>query len=191
MKPGFLRCIGYFLAVGLLATITMDLTALLLVKSRTLNLGAYRIIPNLLGRWIGSLPRGEFFHSTILNSPPVSNEKVIGILSHYLIGLTLTSVLLFPYVWIWRRRIRLAAALLFGFATCCFPWFLMFPAMGFGMMALKTPYSLSLFVLSLLNHAAFGTGIFLWSNVVPVPHGWHAPPRDATVEPTTSLSHPG
>ena len=169
MKPGgYLKHLAYFLVVGLLATFTMDIAALIIVKSGAVRLGAYRIIPELLGRWVGSFASGRVVHSTILETLPLSHEKALGLLAHYLIGLTLTSLLLFPHVRIWRRQITLRTAVFFGLATCVFPWFLMFPAMGFGVMASRLPHPSSLMLFSTLNHAAFGVGIFFWSNQIPI-----------------------
>jgi hypothetical protein len=158
--------VGYFLVVGLLATLTMDVAALIIVKSGAITLGRYRIVPELLGRWIGSFPGGKFVHSTIFETAAVPHEKLIGLVAHYLIGITLTSLLLFPHVRIWRRSVSLRGGALFGLATCVFPWFLMFPAMGFGIMAIHLPSPSPLMPLSVLNHVAFGMGIFFWSNVV-------------------------
>src|SRR5262249_26947882 len=113
-----LRRLGYFLAVGLLATVTMDITALMIVKTGAAKLGPYRLVPELLGRWVGSFAQGRLVHATILVTPPVHHEKLLGLASHYLIGVTLTSLLLWPHVEIWRRRISLRTAMLFGLATC-------------------------------------------------------------------------
>jgi hypothetical protein len=160
----YFRRISYFLAVGLLATVTMDIAALATVGTGIVQLGPYRIFPELLGRWVGSIPAGSFVHSTILTTRPVPHEKVLGVVSHYLIGLTLSSLLLFPHVSIWHRRVTLRTAVLFGMASCVFPYFLMFPSMGFGIMALKLPHPATLILFSAWNHVAFGLGIFLWSN---------------------------
>jgi hypothetical protein len=157
--------IGYFLIVGLLATVTMDIAAVAMVKTGLVQLGPYRIFPELLGRWVGSIPAGSLVHSTILTTPSVPHEKAIGIVSHYLIGLTLTSLLLFPHVRIWHRRVTLPTALLYGMTTSVFAYFLMFPSMGFGIMAIRLPHPATLILFSAWNHAAFGLGIFLWSNV--------------------------
>ena len=146
----------------------MDVTALIIIKTGLIQLGPYRIVPGLLGRWIASFPAGRFVHSTILETAPVPHENILGLAAHYLIGLTLTSLLVFPHVRLWRRRIELRTGALFGLATCVFPWFLMFPAMGFGIMGLNLPRSAPLMPLSILNHAAFGLGIFFWSNVIPL-----------------------
>src|SRR5215472_4139675 len=126
VKREHLATAGYSLMVGLLATLTMDLTALVMVKTGLFRLGPYRVVPELLSRWIGSFPAGAFVHSTILETAPVPHEKLIGLASHYLIGLTLTSVLLFPHVGIRHRSISFRTGLLFGLVTCIFPWFLMF-----------------------------------------------------------------
>ena len=158
--------IGYFLAAGLFATFTMDLAALIAVMSGLVRLGPYRIVPNLLGRWVGSFPSGNMFNSTIFNTARIPHEKVLGILSHYLIGVTLTALFVYPHVRIWHRAITLQNALVYGIATCIFPYFLMFPAMGFGVMALKLKGASMLLAFSLLNHAAFGIGIFVWSNLL-------------------------
>jgi hypothetical protein len=160
--------IGYFLIVGLLATATMDVVALATVKTGIVHLGPYRIVPELLGRWVGCFPTGTFLHSTILATPSVPHEKLVGLVSHYLIGLTLSSVLLFPHVRVWHRRVTFRTGVVFGLATCIFPWFLMFPAMGFGIMALRLPNPTTLTLFSACNHVAFGIGIFLWNNLIPL-----------------------
>ena len=163
--PVYFSRIGYFLIVGVLATITMDIAALAMIKTGIVQLGAYRLLPELLGRWIGSFSAGAFVHSTIFTTAPVPHEKVIGLVSHYLIGLTLTSLFLFPHVQIWHRRVKLRTAILFGIATCVLPYFLMFPSMGLGIMALRLPHPATLILFSAWNHFTFGLGIFLWSNV--------------------------
>jgi hypothetical protein len=147
----------------------MDLAALLTVMSGLVRLGPYQIVPNLLGRWIGSFPNGNVFHSTILNTAPIPHEMVLGILSHYLIGVTLTSLFVYPHVLIWHRAITFRNSLVYGIATCIFPYFLMFPAMGFGVMALNLKGAGMLLAFSLLNHAAFGIGIFVWGNLFNKP----------------------
>src|SRR5262245_39935829 len=119
LKPNerFFRT-GYFLLVGLLATLTMDLAALILLQSGLIQLGPYKIVPNLLGRWVGSFPTGIVVHSTILNAPPIRHERVLGILCHYLIGMVLTSSILYPHVRIWQRAITFRNALVYGIVTC-------------------------------------------------------------------------
>src|SRR5437899_2194771 len=160
------KLIGYFLVVGLLATITMDLTALVTVKSGLVRLGPYRLFPDMFGRWVGSFSAGKVFHSTILETPPIPHERIVGIVCHYLIGITLTTLLVYPHVRIWRQRVAFRSAILYGIATCILPWFVMFPAMGFGVMGLRLNIAGTLVFFSLFNHVAFGAGIFIWSNLL-------------------------
>jgi hypothetical protein len=40
----------------------------------------------LLGRWVGHLARGRFFHERIATSAPVRGERALGWLAHYGIG---------------------------------------------------------------------------------------------------------
>jgi hypothetical protein len=163
------KLIGYLLAVGLLATFTMDLAALISVKSGLVQFGPYRIFPNLFGRWVGSFAVGKVFHSTILQTQQIPHEQIIGILCHYLIGITLTTLLVYPHVRIWCRKVAFRSVILYGIATCILPWFIMFPAMGFGVMGLKLDVAGALVSFSLFNHVAFGMGIFIWSNVLRKP----------------------
>src|SRR6476660_5026345 len=118
--------VGYVLTTGLMATITMDLVALLAVSTGLVQLGSYRIVPQLLGRWVGCFVRRRPLHSTILDTSPIPHEALLGLLSHYLIGVTLTSVFLYFNLRLWRRTPSLWAALFFGLATCIFPYLLMF-----------------------------------------------------------------
>ena len=165
-----LIAIPSLLATGVLATITMDIVALAAVKTRLIQLGTHQIIPNLLGRWVGSFARGKVFHLTIAETPPVAHEAIIGLITHYLIGITLTYLLVYPLVRILRRKISFPAALLYGIGTCVLPWSIMFPAMGFGFLGLKLPNPLTLVLFSALNHTAFGLGLFLWGNLINKPN---------------------
>jgi hypothetical protein len=174
--------LGYFLAVGLLSTITMDLAALIMIISGMVRLGSYQIVPNLLGRWVAAIPTGTLVHSSILETPPFSHEKVVGLLCHYLIGVTLTSLFVYPHIRIWHRKIELRSAILYGIATCIFPYFIMFPAMGFGVMALKLKAAGTLMSVSFLNHVAFGLGIFAWSNLLYKPLGNREPSNERKEE---------
>lgn len=51
----------------------------------------------LLGRWIASFRKGIFFHKSILHTELVTNEKLIGWMAHYAIGITFAILLLFIY----------------------------------------------------------------------------------------------
>ncbi len=165
MKP-ICSAFVYVVGSGLLATLAMDTAALALMVSHFGNSAPYRIVPNLLGRWIGSMANGTFVHPTILETPALRHEAALGLCCHYLIGITLSAIILYPHFKVRRAPPSLRAAIMFGVGTCVFPYFLMFPAMGFGMLGLKAPEAFVRIVFSAVNHAAFGVGIFLWSSIL-------------------------
>ena len=156
----------YLFVSGLLATLSMDTAALALIANHLGNSVPYRIVPNLLGRWIGSMAEGKFVHSTILDTPALASEVRLGLLSHYLIGITLTTLILYPVRKLRHSPPSLRDAMVFALGTCVLPYLVMFPAMGFGLLGLKLPEAAIRILFSAANHAAFGLGIFLWSNIL-------------------------
>src|SRR3989442_15803682 len=80
------------IAVGLGATIVMDLCAIFL--RRAFNIPS----PNycLVGRWLRYMPEGIFRHSSIAAAPQKPAECAVGWIAHYAIGVifALTLVLL-------------------------------------------------------------------------------------------------
>jgi len=86
------------LIVGILATVTMDIVAVIALRLGIAGRGPRRTGPDLIGRWIGYLMRGEFRHTDILRTPPLRGELVLGLAAHYLIGIVLTLVYLGRFV---------------------------------------------------------------------------------------------
>ena len=80
------------LIVGILATVTMDVVAVIALRLGIAGRGPRRTGPDLIGRWIGYLLRGKFRHTDILQTPPLRGELVLGLVAHYLIGIVLTLV---------------------------------------------------------------------------------------------------
>ena len=80
------------LIVGILATVTMDVVAVIALRLGIAGRGPRRTGPDLIGRWIGYLLRGKFRHTDILQTPPLRGELVLGLAAHYLIGIVLTLV---------------------------------------------------------------------------------------------------
>src|SRR5258705_8850465 len=80
------------LIVGILATVTMDVVAVIALRLGIAGRGPRRTGPDLIGRWFGCLLRGKFGHTDILRTPPLRGELVLGLASHYLIGVALALV---------------------------------------------------------------------------------------------------
>ena len=153
------------LIVGILATVTMDVVAVIALRLGIAGRGTRRTGPDLIGRWIGYLLQGKFRHMDILQTPPLRGEVVLGLVAHYLIGIVLTLVYLGLLVVVQATPTALSA-ILYGTATTVFPWFLMFPSQGMGWLGLDAPGDAHLARVSLFNHIIFGLAIALWMAVL-------------------------
>ena len=118
-------------------------------------------LPNFgfVGRWVGHMARGRFRHDSIASAAPVRAERVIGWITHYLIGMTFA--LLLPAFWgrDWIHHPALLPALIVGIVTVAAPFLVMQPAMG-----LKPSAAARLS--SLVLHAMFGLGLYVAGRVV-------------------------
>ena len=153
------------LIVGVLATVTMDVVAVIALRLGIAGRGPRRTGPDLIGRWIGYLLRGKFRHTDILQTPPLPGELVLGLAAHYLIGIMLTLMYL-GLVVVAHARPTALSAILYGTATTVLPWFLMFPSQGMGWLGWDAPDDAHLARASLFNHIIFGLGIAVWVAVM-------------------------
>ena len=148
--------IAHTAAVGIGATALMDLWLWLLSRLGVPSTGFA-----MVGRWIGHFPRGEFAHAAIARAAPIPFELGLGWLTHYLIGGAYAALLVGLQGTAWLHQPTVLPALVLGVLTVAAPWFVMQPAMGAGVLALKTPAPLSNGLRNLANHAVFGVGLYL------------------------------
>ena len=144
--------------IGLGATLTTDLWALFLKC-------IFRITaPNycLVGRWLRYMPEGIFRHSNIASVPQKRAECTVGWIAHYMIGITFAIVFVALADNNWLQHPTLIPAILFGVVTVLMPFFIMQPAFGLGFAASKTSNPTQARLRSLMNHAAFGIGLYLF-----------------------------
>jgi hypothetical protein len=144
--------------MGLGATLTFDLWGLFLKR-------AFMITPSnicLVGRWLRYMPAGIFRHSNIGLTPRKSAECPIGWMAHYTIGVTFAIVFVAVAGSDWLQHPTLIPAIVFGLATVLAPFFIMQPSMGLGFAASKTSHPAQARLRSLLNHTAFGVGLYLF-----------------------------
>src|SRR5881397_2847034 len=66
------------LIVGILATVTMDVVAVIALRLDIAGRGPRRTGPDLIGRWIGYLLRGKFRHTDILDAA-LARRTTLGI----------------------------------------------------------------------------------------------------------------
>ncbi len=148
--------------IGLGATLTFDLWGIFLKY-------AFKIPPSnicLVGRWLRYMPEGIFTHANIAVSPKKSGECVVGWLAHYTIGVTFALIFV---GWVgndWFQHPTLFPAILFGVVTVLAPFFIMQPAFGLGVAASKIPNPTQARIRSLMNHTAFGVGLYVFGWLV-------------------------
>jgi hypothetical protein len=147
--------------IGAGATLVMDAWGFVLRQFgvKTLNFA-------FLGRWIGHLPEGKFFHRSIAEAAPVRGELMIGWAAHYTIGITFAALLLAMFGLEWARTPTLLPALIIGVVTVVAPLFILQPALGAGIASTNTPAPLLNSMRSLATHVVFGLGLYLSALVV-------------------------
>ena len=150
--------------IGLGATLSFDLWALFLKK-------ALKISPSnicLVGRWLRYMPEGTFKHSNIGTAPRKSAECTIGWIAHYIIGITFAFVFVAFVGNNWLQHPTPVPAIVFGVITVLAPFFIMQPLFGLGFAASKTANPTQARLRSLMNHTAFGVGLYLFASLA----GW-------------------
>lgn len=115
----------------------------------------------MVGRWAGHICRGQWAHNSIAKAPAIAGESVTGWAIHYLTGVLFAALLIAIAGTQWLLNPTLLPALLVGALTVIVPFFVMQPAMGAGIAALRTPFPWKNRLRSLLNHAIFGLGLYL------------------------------
>jgi hypothetical protein len=147
----------FAIPVGIIATAAMDLERIIVFGVPVpAGDGKRRNGPYLLGRWVCYMFKGQFRHADITQSPPLRAEGAVGWVVHYLIGwnLALTYFFLLDLTGL---SATLPAAVIYGACTTVFAWLLMLPAWGMGWFGTKSKMTF----FSLVNHIAFGFGLFV------------------------------
>jgi hypothetical protein len=147
--------------LGAGATAVMDLWAALLRR-----FGVKSLDFALLGRWLGHLRDGQWFHQSIARAAPVSGELALGWAAHYSIGISFAALLLFVFGMEWARVPTLAPALIIGVVTVAAPLLILQPALGLGIASSKTPTPIFNALKSVATHTVFGLGLYATARVV-------------------------
>lgn len=142
---------------GISATLIMDLWSLFqkyVIKIPPLN---YRLV----GRWILCMCKGKFRHNTILSTPPVDNEVLMGWVFHYLIGILFALIPLLLQGLTWFFEPSFITAISVGLLTIFAPFIILQPAFGFGLAASHMPQPWLARVLSMCTHLTYGLGLYV------------------------------
>ncbi|WP_435106488.1 DUF2938 domain-containing protein [Arhodomonas sp. AD133] len=142
--------------IGVGATVVMDAWAVLLKRC----FGIPSLDWAMVGRWLGHLPQGRFFHERIAAASAVRGERIIGWAAHYVTGVVFAAALVAVSGIGWARQPTLLPSLVFGVFTVAAPFLVMQPGMGAGIAASKTPNPPVARLRSLVTHAVFGVGLY-------------------------------
>jgi hypothetical protein len=156
------------LVIGGGATVAMDVWAMF----RQRLFGQRGLDYALVGRWLGHLARGRFRHHSIGASPLIAGERLLGWSAHYAIGIAFAAVLLAIWGLGWARGPTLGPALAVGIGSVAAPFFVMQPALGFGVAASRSPRPWAARWQSLATHAVFGLGLYASAWLTK---GWRVP----------------
>jgi hypothetical protein len=148
--------------IGLGANLSFDLWAQFLKH-------AFKISPSnicLVGRWLRYMPEGTFKHSNIVSTPMKSAECTVGWIAHYMIGIMFALAFVALVGNKWLQHPTPIPAIVYGIITLLAPFFIMQPLMGLGYAASKTSNPTQARFRSLMNHTAFGTGLYFFALLV-------------------------
>jgi hypothetical protein len=112
------------------------------------------------------MPEGIFKHSNIVSTPPKSAECTVGWIAHYTIGITFAIAFVALVGNNWLQHPTPIPAIVFGVVTVLGPFFIMQPSFGLGFAASKTSNPTQARLRSLMNHTAFGIGLYIFALLV-------------------------
>lgn len=144
------------LAIGTGATLVMDGWAALLRR-----FGIPSLDFALLGRWIGHLREGVWFHDRIGAAAPVAHELALGWAAHYTIGISFAALFVGVFGLDWARSPTFLPALFIGAVTVAAPLLVLQPALGAGMFSSRTAAPVFNSLKSVATHLVYGVGLYL------------------------------
>lgn len=148
--------------IGIGSTLTFDSWALFLKV-------VFNITPSnicLVGRWLRYMPEGKFKHTNITSSPGKSGECIVGWIAHYIFGISFAIIFILLVGDNWIQNPKIIPAIIYGVATVFAPFCIMQPSFGFGLAASKASNPKQARIRTLMNHTAFGIGLYLFALLV-------------------------
>jgi hypothetical protein len=107
------------------------------------------------------MTEGTYKHTNIASAPPKGAECMVGWIAHYTFGVTFAVAFVALEGHDWLRHPTPIPAIVFGVVTVLAPFFIMQPLFGLGFAASKTSNPPQARLRSLMNHTAFGAGLYL------------------------------
>lgn len=140
---------------GVLGTLMMDSLNHLFARYGVIS----KIDVGMIGRMAVGWARGRFCYSHPSEMKPVANEKLIGYITHYSIGVALAIPFVLGWAYFFGGPVSPVWTLAYGVATTVASVFFVYPSMGFGIFGMRSPEGIRAPLSSLANHLFFGVGM--------------------------------
>ena len=110
---------------------------------------------------------GHFVHKDIAKSSPLKYELSAGWITHYLTGgiVALTYPAFYLVFNVPMPADHLIPGLLWGLVTTLLPWFLLYPAFGWGFFGSKAPKGTRPLISTTTSHMLYGLGLGIVLNI--------------------------
>jgi hypothetical protein len=149
------------LITGIVATATLDIWQ----QIYRLAFGTPITDWAMIGRWVGHIPDGRFVQPDIGNAPPIANERMLGWIVHYFVGIGYAVVYLLLMRFVVGSPPSFISPLVFGAVSVVVTWFFMEPILGAGVMGSKIPGQAGAMVHDFTSHLSLGVGLFIGNRV--------------------------
>ena len=140
---------------GVLGTLMMDSLNHLFARTGMI----LKIDVGMIGRMSVGWVHGRFRYRHPSEMKPVANEKLIGFITHYSIGVALAIPFVLGWAYFFGGLASPMWALAYGVATTVASVFFVYPSMGFGVFGMRSPEGIRAPLSSLANHLFFGVGM--------------------------------
>ena len=140
---------------GVLGTLVMDALNSLFSRAGVIS----KIEIGMLGRMSAGWSKGRLLYRHPDEIKPVANEKLLGYITHYSIGVGLAVIYMLGWDFLVGGPASAIWAIVYGIATTVASHFLVYPSMGLGVFGRKSPEGLKSTFSSLANHMFFGGGM--------------------------------
>ena len=110
-------------------------------------------------------------HGDIVKANPVKNELPAGWITHYLTGgiVALTYPVFYLAFKVPMPADHLFPALLWGLATTLLPWFILYPAFGWGFFGIRAPSGTRPLISTTFSHVLYGLGLGIVLDITSQP----------------------
>jgi hypothetical protein len=147
------------LITGIVATATLDIWQ----QIYRLAFGTPITDWAMIGRWVGHIPDGQFVQLDIGKAPPMANERTLGWIVHYVVGIGYAVVYLLLMRFVVGSPPSFISALVFGAVSVVVTWFFMEPILGAGVTGSKIPGQAGAMVHDFTSHLSLGIGLYIGS----------------------------